>query len=280
VGDLHWDNTERAGPRPEDRLGGRYGDAPVPRPSARSGCSCLALGLLFGCAVLTALGYVWLRAPYFRGIPETRLGLLFGALFIMFAVPAGIVAWGLWRWLARPSGERRRAVAVAVALVLLAGLIIDWAPWDALKTYYVADTAGVVASTQFGPTGVEHVVLEDGRTIDVWVDGRDGQPADPGWHVTLQGYEQRDGVGVGELLLAGDSPHPWFTTNGSGSCPGRDGYAMRATGGTERADTVDLYSGLRLPKASDYDAGAPEGPFGGWPCLNAQGQVISIMDFY
>jgi hypothetical protein len=201
---------------------------------------------------------------------------VFGFLLLLLAASVGIPSLILWYAVAHPSGKVSVAVTVAIALILGCGIVLNWAPWQGLKTYFTAEIVGIVAvSTYDHDAGVTHVQLEDGRLLDL--QNPDRTTIDPGRYQTLRGDEWRPGASEGDLLLAGENPSRWFTTASRPWAPDSVCYRMSWTTGIERKDTLDLESGLRLPIAPDLDAWwRGEGPFETGLCLNDQGQVIDM----
>jgi hypothetical protein len=158
-------------------------------------------------------------------------------------------------------------------------LLLNWTPW-LQRTYFTPEIVGVVASSDYTPDGVDHVILEDGRALEVqdWA-RQPGSRGSAGQYAPLEGPV---GVSAGDLLLAGEDPTPWYTTaHGpyTGSCtdPTASCYALEATG-IVRQDSVDLDTGLRLKKASTYSNQADVGHrFRATVYFNRLGEVTVVM---
>jgi hypothetical protein len=208
-------------------------------------------------------------------------GIGFFGFFIGLAGAAlGLVLLLVWLAYFHPStGAIGKVAAVCLAY---AGVIaiLSWAPWIPPRTYFTPEIVGVVATSDYTPDGVYHVKLEDGRMLEVKTEAQQtGKVGEAGRYSPLPG---RTGISVGELLLAGETPTPWYT---GGYGPYTDTtvdrsswcYGLDATG-MNRPDTVDLESGLRLKKATDYFPApdALEYGFQGRVCLNLRGEVTRI----
>ena len=264
---------------PEPGLNAPY----TPHPAdSRSGCAgCLTVALVPGSLLVGgALFVAWrlLNTPDYASVGP---GIGFFGFFIGLAGAAlGLVLLLVWLAYSRPStGDIGKVAAVCLAYVGVIA-ILSWAPWTPPKVYFTPEIVGVVATADYTPDGVFHVRLEDGRTLEVKTDAQQtGKVGEAGRYSPLPG---RIGISVGELLLAGETPTPWYT---AGYGPYTDTtvdrsswcYGLDATG-MNRPDTVDLESGLRLKKATDYEPRADKGGYGfqGRVCLNLRGEVTRI----
>ena len=254
-----------------------------PRPTdSSSGCAgglsaVLVVGsLVVGGALL--VGWKLLNTPDYASVGP---GIGFFGFFICLAAAIlGLVLGLLWLAYFRPNvGAIGKVAAVCLGYVAVIA-ILSWAPWIPPQTYFAPEIVGVVAAADYTPDGVLHVKLEDGRTLELQDRSQhDGQLSNVGKYAPLEG---RIGISVGDLLLAGETPKPWYT-GGNGPYTGETVdrsswcYGLDTTG-INRQETVDLESGLRLKKAAGYEPRTDKGGYGfrGRVCLNLQGEVTRI----
>jgi hypothetical protein len=204
----------------------------------------------------------------------------FGLLLVLACVALGLALGIVWLAFFRPRIRDIGKVGLVCLSYLLVMGLMTWAPWIPPRTYVSPEIVGIVASADYDPIGVNHVKLVDGRTFELRDDSQaNGQLSEAGRYVPLAGLP---GAQVGDLLLAGESPTPWYTAASGPSPVVKDAsdwcYWFDATG-VERPDTVDLDMGLRLKKAAAY-LYPSNGEFDSHVCLNREGEVTEIYRDY
>jgi hypothetical protein len=230
--------------------------------------------VLAGLGLVT--GWILLNTPVYGGVG----GLWFIALVLLAAAASlGLVVGVFWLAYFHPPGRTIGRVAAVLVALFVISAFLNWAPW-LQRTYFTPEIVGVVVSSDHTPDGVDHVILEDGRAFEVQDRAQqNGQLSHVGRYAPLEGPV---GASAGGLLLAGEDPTPWYTTaHGpyTGSCtdPTASCYALEGTG-IVRQDSVDLDTGLRLTKASNYVGEDVVGwGFNATVWLNSRGEVADVM---
>jgi hypothetical protein len=165
----------------------------------------------------------------------------------------------------RPSAFRRvtfRQLRVAGLLVVLATLVAACG-----RTYYTPEISGVVAAFEGQPDGTMLIRLVDGTAVT------------PRPRQVYGGGSPQ----VGDLLLTGTQPEPWFALSslgiGGAGCFWMGGAGQEEFNGEGHTSYVLMDVGLRLPEVPGLDRG--RWPLGGrWEtagvCLNQRGEVYSV----
>jgi hypothetical protein len=171
-------------------------------------CSTIVLVVLL-IALIAMVGYavILINTPDDFASVGPGVGFI-GMLLLMAAVPLATVAL-LW-WLLVMHRRTREVGPLVLILAVVVGIagVLSWGPWRSPRTYYQPEIIGVVTMADQRPDGMNHVTIEGGRTFDL-------NDQDPNTQVmsTSGRYDSLDGRGgveVGALLLAGQSPDPWY----------------------------------------------------------------------
>ena len=138
------------------------------------------------------------------------------------------------------------------------------------RTYYTPEIAGVVVATGVQVDGGGGVRLADGTEV----------PLGGGLRQVYPGGSPQ----VGDLLLTGSTPEPWFASIGPRSGANAGCFQISGAGeeefnGVGHTSYVLTDVGLRVPEAPNIDAG-------NWPlgerwetagfCLNERGEVYKV----
>lgn len=139
-------------------------------------------------------------------------------------------------------------------------LLVTLAAVSGYQTARDPDTVGVVAARERVAVRTDRYTLSDGRQLDI----------------DYNASRQLVGTGgeVGDLLLVGrDAQGVWY-----GGLRGEAGCYVLDSYGTDEGMFIVFPSGIRLPKAPDFDPGGiTDGqcvrPGDGF-CIDAQGRVV------
>ena len=253
--------------------------------SVGPGCSCSAAILGSMLVVLTAfvgIGLLWLNTPYYGSVGPGPAFI--GFLLLCAAVPLGLVALGWWLLVMHGETTQIRPLALILTCLFLGGVVLNWAPWEAPRTYRTPEVVGVVVSEQRGGDGLQTVRLDDGQILRLH--GFDGGTGDVGTAGEYAPLEGQGGVDVGVLVLAGENPTPWYVgapgPYRDESCTAPDGGCYTLDGiGTVRRESVDMDLGVRLKRAAAFsDYGVVDYGFQGRVFLNHDGEVTGIFGGY
>jgi hypothetical protein len=252
------------------------------------GCSCSASVLALLLIVLVGIvtyGLTLINTP-----DDTTVGPgvgFVGVLFLMAAVPLAVGALLWWLFAMHRRTREIGPFVLVLAVVVGVGSVLYWGPWRPPKVYYRPDTVGVVTVADQRPDGMEHVTIEDGRTFDL----NDRNPNTQ--KMSMSGrYGSLDGEGgveVGSLLLAGESPSPWyFATSPATTTDMADGsqpcYPIREPGRVVHQGQVWAVFGnglklrLNLPDRA-YDDITDDFWFSLGGCVDKDGDVISFFPY-
>jgi hypothetical protein len=158
--------------------------------------------------------------------------------------------------LRRPNGARSATVVGALLIVLVAPSACG--PW---RDYRTPETVGVVTA-------------ESADRLTVTIEDAAGNVT----RIAITDYDGLDGAAspvVGDLLMLGTKPSPWFERAARQVSQGPECYLLDGPL-TIRGDAVEFQVGLRLPKAPSFAADArSDSEINAFACLDTRARAVS-----